>query len=256
MAKRHHVPGTESIGAPEQAPPARLVPAEDSPNCCLSWGLMTISAWSPSDAWRPHALVSDVSAMAWRTSAPWKPRWQHLALLAALAIPPTTGLFGHAHGSWSNRAAFAALDKSGSILAWGNPLFGGSGAPKGSFTDVFSSTYAFAALDASGAIRSWGHPLYGGTGEPNGTGFIAVFSTTYAFAALDASGAIRAWGDPSCGGSGAPAGTGFISIFSTYYAFAALDNSGAIHAWGDPLFGGSGAKWHRLHQHLLTKGID
>ena len=114
---------------------------------------------------------------------------------------------------------------------------GGSGAPTGSgFVKIFSTCCAFAALDSSGAITAWGDSSNGGSGAPTGSGFVKIFSTGYAFAALDSSGAITAWGDSTGGGSGAPTGSGFVKIFSTGYAFAALDSSGiplgVAAAWG------------------------
>ena len=57
-----------------------------------------------------------------------------------------------------------------------------------------ANLYAFAALDASGTISAWGGSDYGGSGAPTGSGFVAIASTGSAFAALDASGTISAWG--------------------------------------------------------------
>ena len=36
---------------------------------------------------------------------------------------------------------------------------------------------AFAALDASGAINAWGDSSYGGSGAPSGSGFVSIYST-------------------------------------------------------------------------------
>merc|ERR1711965_160389 len=80
---------------------------------------------------------------------------------------------------------------------------------------VHGNLFAFAALDASGAVSAWGDAARGGTGAPSGDGFASIASADHAFAALDASGAISAWGDADAGGSGAPSGSGFASIASS-----------------------------------------
>jgi hypothetical protein len=46
----------------------------------------------------------------------------------------------------------------GSIMAWGNPYFGGKKAPTDSgYTEIYSTNSAFAALKADGSIKAWGN---------------------------------------------------------------------------------------------------
>jgi alpha-tubulin suppressor-like RCC1 family protein len=54
---------------------------------------------------------------------------------------------------------------------------------------------SFAALKADGSITAWGNSLYGGTGAPSDNGYTKIYSTEYAFAALKADGSITAGGD-------------------------------------------------------------
>ena len=60
-----------------------------------------------------------------------------------------------------------------------------------------------------GSISAWGDSGYGGSGAPTGSGFTAIYSTYGAFAALKEDGSISAWGMSGYGGSGAPTGSGF-----------------------------------------------
>jgi alpha-tubulin suppressor-like RCC1 family protein len=52
--------------------------------------------------------------------------------------------------------------------------------------------YAFAALKTNGSIMAWGAPHFGGTGAPSGSGYTKIYSTDTAFAALKDDGSITA----------------------------------------------------------------
>ena len=137
---------------------------------------------------------------------------------------------GTAH---TNEEAFAVLRGDGSIVAWGDPTYGGSGAPAGpDFVAVYATRYAFAALRKDGTIAAWGSSVRGGSGAPAGSDFVAVYSTHTAFAALRKNGTIAVWGNSEEGGSRAPAGSDFVAVYSTHSAFAALRKDGTIAAWG------------------------
>ena len=70
----------------------------------------------------------------------------------------------------------------------------GVAARPGSCKGQVYSRYAFAALDGSGTISAWGDSTQGGSNAPTGSGFVSIASTGAAFAALDASGTMSAWG--------------------------------------------------------------
>ncbi len=179
-----------------------------------------------------------------------------------------------------NELAFAALKQDGSIVAWGNPNYGGANAPtdKGyvkiystansfaalksdgtistwggyysentnipigeGYTEIYSTGSAFAALKQDGSIVAWGNPNYGGANAPTDKGYVKIYSTANSFAALKQDGSIVAWGDNDSGGAGAPTDKGYVKIYSTSSAFAALKQDGSITSWGSLYFGGTGA---------------
>jgi hypothetical protein len=49
---------------------------------------------------------------------------------------------------------------------------------------IYSTGNAFAALKADGSIATWGDPDFGGAGAPSGSGYTKIYSTYGAFAAL------------------------------------------------------------------------
>jgi hypothetical protein len=64
---------------------------------------------------------------------------------------------------------------------------GGKGAPSGSgYTKIYSNRRAFAALTRNGSIKVWGFPHFGGNKAPAGRGYTKIYSTDSAFAALKA----------------------------------------------------------------------
>jgi hypothetical protein len=57
--------------------------------------------------------------------------------------------------------------------------------PSGSgYTEIYSTGVAFATLKADGSIMAWGSPYAGGTGAPSGSSYTKIYSTGIAFAAL------------------------------------------------------------------------
>jgi hypothetical protein len=59
-------------------------------------------------------------------------------------------------------------------------------------------------LIADGSIKAWGNSSYGGTGAPSGSGYTKIYSNWGVFAALKADGSIKAWGSSYAGGKSAP----------------------------------------------------
>ena len=141
---------------------------------------------------------------------------------------------------YPNNEAFAVLKEDGSISAWGDSDYGGSGAPEGTgYIKIYSTNSAFAALKADGSVISWGNRRFGGIGAPTDKGYIKIYASESAFAALKADGSITAWGDNNSGVSGAPEGTGYVKIYSNSQAFAALKVDGSITTWGNNNSGGN-----------------
>jgi alpha-tubulin suppressor-like RCC1 family protein len=50
------------------------------------------------------------------------------------------------------------------------------------YTEIYSNGYAFAALKADGSITAWGNSKYGGSGAPSDNGYTKIYSTGSAFA--------------------------------------------------------------------------
>ena len=71
---------------------------------------------------------------------------------------------------------------------------------------IYSTYYAFAALKEDGTVEAWGDSVYGGSGVPSNLSGKAIYSTERAFAALKEDGTVEAWGSSSYGGSGVPSG--------------------------------------------------
>ncbi|HBH71983.1 MAG TPA: hypothetical protein DDY43_00720, partial [Synechococcales bacterium UBA10510] len=149
---------------------------------------------------------------------------------------------GSSKGELRNFGAFAALKSDGTVVAWGDPSFGGTAPPTGlsGVTQIFSTGGAFAALKSDGTVVAWGSSSSGGTGVPTGlSGVTQIFSTANAFAALKSDGTVVAWGDFTNGGN-APTGlSGVTQIFSNARAFAALNSDGSVVSWGSPGNGGT-----------------
>ena len=125
---------------------------------------------------------------------------------------------------YSTERAFAALMQNGSVAAWGDSSWGGSGVPSGlsNVQAIYSTSSAFAALKQDGSVAAWGNRGYGGSGVPSGLSNVqAIYSTERAFAALKQDGSVAAWGYSRYGGSGVPSGLSNVSnIFGStkYYS--------------------------------------
>jgi alpha-tubulin suppressor-like RCC1 family protein len=99
-------------------------------------------------------------------------------------------------------------------------------------------------LPADGSIKAWGDPSYGGEGAPKDRGYTKISSTYGTFAALKVNGSITAWGWHGVDGSKdapLPRDSGYIDIYSNQFSFAAVKADGSITAWGNPNYGGKGA---------------
>jgi hypothetical protein len=49
------------------------------------------------------------------------------------------------------------------------------------YTKIYSTAFAFAALKADGSITAWGDSKYGGTGAPSDNGYTKIYSTLGGF---------------------------------------------------------------------------
>ena len=150
---------------------------------------------------------------------------------------------------FATERAFAALKQDGSVVAWGDPTYGGDSAcvvttgciaaPAGSLaggvTQIMSTSRAFVARKQDGSVVTWGLAANGGdSSAPVGgalTGVAQVFTGNWAGAALTSSGAVVTWGeandggDPTCAPSTtcSPAPAGSLSSGVIYIASPFVD---------------------------------
>eukprot|EP00439_Symbiodinium_sp_Y106_P023672 s736_g2.t3 len=140
-------------------------------------------------------------------------------------------------------SAFAVIRSDGTVVAWGNPHFGGDcSAVQEQLQHVQSiqaALGAFAALRADGSVVTWGDP--GGGGDSSSVqsqlcNVCQVQSSGLAFAAIKADGSVVTWGSPSYGGDCSAVRDQLYSvqqIQSNYVAFAALRADGNVVTWGE-----------------------
>lgn len=188
---------------------------------------------------------------------------------------------------YASLAAFAVLQGS-SVVAWGNPVWGGQTATAAGYTNVtqvIPSERGFAVLLSDGSARAWGS-AYVAVSNPSasdpGTAAIATGNLTglsrilpgrVAYFGIGKDGSLVAWGsyrelvsgkdysmsDASHGLTAAQLASlnNVSSIASTEGAYAALKNDGTVVAFGDPDTGGdASAVQSQLNNVVQLAGTD
>ncbi|MDT9211635.1 hypothetical protein, partial [Limnospira sp. PMC 1252.20] len=149
----------------------------------------------------------------------------------------------------SSGGAFAALKSDGSVITWGNPIYGGASHVVGHYQEF--SDFVGRAVSVADELNA---------------GVVAIYSNKYAFAALKDDGSVITWGDEERGGKsaviddrfywryarsdGADGDTsvaeelrdGVVAVYSTEAAFAALKVDGSVVTWGSQGFTISGVQ--------------
>ncbi|WP_457767374.1 Ig-like domain-containing protein [Cyanobium sp. ULC082] len=204
---------------------------------------------APEVSWR---LGDGAGAMAAPFQSAQIGSWPYRLGVAVTPIPIASP--GRTNQENRNLYAFAALKVDGSVVTWGNPLYGGDSLAvathlSSGVTQIFSTASAFAALKADGSVVTWGKSRNGGNSSgvasQLSSGVAQISSTENAFAALKADGSVLTWGFvvkgfPSSGdssGVAAKLSSGVTQVFSSQYAFAALKADGSVVTWG---WGGGG----------------
>ena len=152
--------------------------------------------------------------------------------------------------------AFAALTRSGTVVAWGSPEEGSdSSTVQHLLVDVVSVTAAdraFAALTRSGTVVTWGDSRFGGDSSDVQhllVDVVSVKATQCAFAAMTHTGTVVSWGsDYSEGDYFRVVMADVVTLTVGTSAFAALTRSGTVATWGYCDFGGDSSDV----QHLLV----
>ena len=120
--------------------------------------------------------------------------WADAARSAALSTETTSS--ERTTQQWRNNYAFAALKTDGSVITWGDSIYGGdstgiTGLSSG-VTRIFSTAYVFAALKSDGSVITWGDSSLGGdstgiTGLSSGVVSLASpFDITWSLATIKA----------------------------------------------------------------------
>ncbi|MFK0087542.1 RCC1 domain-containing protein [Pseudomonas sp. NPDC090755] len=141
--------------------------------------------------------------------------------------------------------AYAAITKSGGVVAWGVAEAGGNipEVVQAALVDVqmiAASGGAFAALLGNGRVEAWGLPDAGGT-IPGGIkvnlhDVLQIVGTSNGFATRNINGQVFFWG--SLGQGQVADAFGAVHLSATNQAFAALKEDGGVHAWGSAEHGG------------------
>jgi len=120
----------------------------------------------------------------------------------------------------------------------------------GGVEHLASTTAAFVAIKRDGSLVAWGDGASGGDcraaqAEIAGRRVQQVFASLHAFAALTDDACVVTWGNKDCGGDCGRVKSELSRdveyVYSTWHAFAAVKKSGKVVAWGHPLHGGDDA---------------
>ncbi|CAE7029211.1 unnamed protein product [Symbiodinium natans] len=172
----------------------------------------------------------------------------------------------------STERAFAAVKADGSVVTWGDALYGGdSSSVAGQLSHGVETIYstlifeemgyaAFAAVKADGSVVTWGHALVGGdsssVASQLNSNVQTIYSTGGAFAAVKADGSVVTWGLSKAGGDSSSVASqlnsGVQTIYSTDRAFAAIKADGSVVTWGGALSVGDSSSVASLNSGVRT----
>ena len=187
----------------------------------------------------PHHLLINLKA-------PWA--WQALcaAALQLILLMPSAAQAATPMISAGSRHSMA-LKSDGTVVVWGDNLYGQSTIPPG-LTDVVSvaaGSLHSLALKADGTVAAWGWNDYGQTTVPAGlSGVIRVSAGSSHSMALKSDGTVVAWGGLYSGSSSfqvpiaPPSGLSNVVAISAGSGHSlALKSDGSVAAWGYSTFG-------------------
>jgi hypothetical protein len=150
---------------------------------------------------------------------------------------------------FSNSMAFAGIQASGNVVAWGSEEGASVPADIAGRTDiarVIGGGKAFAAITKGGKLVAWGLAGSGGLVPPTIAAYsdvVDVIGNYYAFAALRSTGQVVAWGDERDGGKVSDDIAALTNVAtlgaSTARCFSLITRDGRVKAWGDLGYGGT-----------------
>lgn len=177
-----------------------------------------------------------------------------------LSVPSNIAAMSDIESIIANENAFAVINRSGELFAWGSDQAGGSVPTAVSslsgIEECCASRRAFAVI-ANGVIKAWGDTDYGGNATAVSTISNAsrLIATEAAYTAMLSNGGIACWGNSNYGNSLPDAyksRTDVVDIKSTYGAFAALCNDGTVIAWGNADYGGDASAVQSLLNNIIA----
>ena len=134
-----------------------------------------------------------------------------------------------------------ALNRDGTVSAWGNSGDGRTTVPAGlgSVVAISAGRFHSVALRDDGSVVAWGYNVYGQANVPGSlAGVVAIAAGEKHTLALKSDGTVVAWGDASAGNDRVPNGLrGVLAIAAGDYHSVALLNSGTVVAWGGNDYG-------------------
>ncbi|CAE7811653.1 unnamed protein product [Symbiodinium sp. KB8] len=145
-------------------------------------------------------------------------------------------------------AAFAAILGDGSVVAWGEPGFGGDSSSVGdqlkNVQQIQAASSAFAAILGDGSVVTWGDATKGGDSslvQDKLKNVQQIQAADVAFAAILGDGSVVTWGNAARGGDSSGVQDQLKNvqqIQSSVNAFAAILDDGSVVTWGDAATGG------------------
>ncbi len=134
--------------------------------------------------------------------------------------------------------------------------------------NIFSTNTAAAALKSDGSVVTWGEKIYGGDSSSVisqiSSDVISISTTGYAFAALKSDGSVVTWGENERGGDSSlvsdDLSSGVQKIYGGGDVFAALKDDGSVISWGDyePISGSGSVttSWESVKDQLSNGVVD
>jgi hypothetical protein len=134
-----------------------------------------------------------------------------------------------------------ALNNNGTVVSWGDGIFGQTNVPA-YLTNAVSVSGGYKdglALRADRSVVVWGSNQFKQTNvPPNLTNAVLAVSGDWHCLALRVDGTIMPWGNNTLGQTNIPVGlTNVVSIASGGYHSLALKNDGTVVSWGDDTYG-------------------
>ena len=124
----------------------------------------------------------------------------------------------------------------GTVVAWGNSLFGQTNVPPGltNVVSVAGGGYHSLSLRSNGLVVAYGYNGDGETTPPPGlSNVVAIAGGGWHSLALQSNGTVVVWGNNQFGQTNVPSGlNNVVAIAGGYYHSLALQGSGKVVGWG------------------------